>query len=64
MADTKEGKPKFIRWDATGTVARLTLNRPSQNVMNLEMMIEMATDIEEFSTRHDVWLFVIFSACK
>ena len=64
MADTKEGKPKYIRWDATGTVARLTLNRPSQNVMNLEMMTEMATAIEELQTRHDVGLIVIDSACK
>ncbi len=64
MADTKKGKPKFIRWDATWTVARLTLNRPSQNVMNLEMMTEMATAIEELQTRHDVGLIVIDSACK
>ena len=64
MADTKEDQPKFIRWDATGTVARLTLNRPSQNVMNLEMMTEMANAIEELHTRRDVRMILIDSACS
>ena len=29
---------KYIRWDDSGTMAHLTLARPKQNFMNMEMM--------------------------
>ena len=40
---------KFIRWDDSGIVARLTLNRPKQNVMNIEMLHEIVHAIESLS---------------
>ncbi len=53
---------KFIRWDASGDVAHLTLNRPKQNVMNIEMLREMARAIESLSTRKDVRLILLDAA--
>ena len=53
---------KFIRWDDTGTVARLTLNRPRQNVMNIEMLNEMAAAIESLNHREEVCLILLDAA--
>ena len=53
---------KFIRWDATGTVAHLTMNRPKQNVMNIEMLKEMARAIYSLNTRDDVRLILLDAA--
>ncbi len=53
---------KFIRWDASGQVAHLTLNRPKQNVMNLDMLREMVWAIESLSNRQDVRLIVLDAA--
>jgi cyclohexa-1,5-dienecarbonyl-CoA hydratase len=53
---------KFICWDAAGDVAHLTLNRPKQNVMNIEMLREMARAIESLSTREDVRLILLDAA--
>jgi cyclohexa-1,5-dienecarbonyl-CoA hydratase len=53
---------KFIRWDATGIVARLTLNRPKQNIMNIEMLREMANAIEGLSPREDVRMILLDAA--
>lgn len=50
---------KFIRWDASGIVAHLTLNRPKQNVMNIEMLNEIAHAIESLSMREDVRLILL-----
>jgi cyclohexa-1,5-dienecarbonyl-CoA hydratase len=53
---------KFIRWDDSGEVAHLTLNRPRQNVMNIEMLREMARAIESLSAREDVRLILLDAA--
>ncbi len=58
--ETKENK--YIRWDASGIVAHLTLNRPKQNVMNMEMLHEIAHAIESLSTREDVRLILLDAA--
>jgi len=63
-ADDKEEKKdfKFIRWDATGIVAHLTLNRPKQNIMNIGMLREMVRAIEGLSTREDVRMILLDAA--
>jgi cyclohexa-1,5-dienecarbonyl-CoA hydratase len=63
-ADDKEEKRdfKFIRWDATGVVAHLTLNRPKQNIMNIGMLREMARAIEGLSPREDVRMILLDAA--
>jgi cyclohexa-1,5-dienecarbonyl-CoA hydratase len=53
---------KFIRWDDSGVVAHLTLNRPKQNVMNIEMLREIARAIESLSVREDVRLILLDAA--
>jgi len=53
---------KFIRWDATGTVAHLTMNRPKQNIMNIEMLKEMARAIDGLMTREDVRMILLDAA--
>ncbi len=50
---------KFIRWDDSGIVARLTLNRPRQNIMNIEMLREMSHAIESLNSRDDVRLMLL-----
>lgn len=62
-ADEPEKKDfKFIRWDDSGIVARLTLNRPKQNVMNIEMLHEIVRAIESLSARDDVRMIVLDAA--
>ena len=59
----KESKSfKYIRWDDSGTVAHLSLSRPKQNVMNIEMVQEIARAIESLSFREDVRLILLDSA--
>ena len=53
---------KFIRWDAKGMVAHLTLNRPKQNIMNIEMLVEIAAAIDGLSTREDVKMILLDAA--
>jgi cyclohexa-1,5-dienecarbonyl-CoA hydratase len=53
---------KFIRWDDSGVVAHLTLNRPKQNIMNIDMLREMARAIESLSAREDVRLILLDAA--
>jgi cyclohexa-1,5-dienecarbonyl-CoA hydratase len=53
---------KFIRWDDSGVVAHLTLNRPTQNVMNIDMLREMVRAIESLSARDDVRLILLDAA--
>lgn len=45
---------KYIHWDDSGVVAHLTMNRPKQNIMNIEMLREMARAISSLSTREDI----------
>jgi cyclohexa-1,5-dienecarbonyl-CoA hydratase len=50
---------KHILWDDSGAVAHLTMNRPKQNVMNMEMLKEMAWAIESLNNNDDVRLVVL-----
>jgi cyclohexa-1,5-dienecarbonyl-CoA hydratase len=54
--------PKFIRWDDSGIVAHLTLARPKQNALNVEMLDEMWRAIERLNNRDDVRLILLDSA--
>jgi enoyl-CoA hydratase/carnithine racemase len=63
VTDDHEKKEfKFIRWDDSGIVAHLTLNRPKQNIMNIEMLREIARAIESLSAREDVRMIVLDAA--
>ena len=53
---------KYIRWDDSGVVAHLTLNRPKQNIMNIDMLREVAGAIESLSAREDVRLILLDAA--
>lgn len=53
---------KCIRWDDSGTVARLTMARPPQNVMNIEMLHEMTAAIESLNHREEVRLIQLSAA--
>ena len=50
---------KFIQWDDAGTVAHLTMHRPRQNVMNIEMLREMTSAIESLNHREEVRLVLL-----
>lgn len=50
---------KFIRFDDSGTVARLTMNRPKQNIMNMEMLKEMAHAIRSLNSRDDIRVILL-----
>ena len=59
----REGKGfRFIRWDDSGVVAHLTLNRPKQNVMNITMLREMVAAIESLANREEVRLILLDAA--
>jgi cyclohexa-1,5-dienecarbonyl-CoA hydratase len=59
----EEAKPfQFIRWDASGTVAHLTLARPKQNIFNIEMLNEIWRAIESLTARDEVRLIWLDSA--
>jgi len=57
-AEEKKGF-QFIRWDASGTIARLTLHRPKQNIMNIQMLREMAKAIDSLVSREDIRLIIL-----
>ena len=50
---------KYIRWDDSGIVAHLTMNRPKQNIMNIEMLREMSRAIESLNARDDIRLMLL-----
>lgn len=61
--ESKEKKPpKFIHWDESGAVAHLTMARPKQNIMNIEMLNEMAEAINGLNSRDDIRLILLDSA--
>jgi cyclohexa-1,5-dienecarbonyl-CoA hydratase len=53
---------QFIRWDDSEPAARLTLCHPKQNVMNIQMLREMAGAIGSLVSRNDVRLLILDSA--
>jgi len=58
-AEPDESPFKFIRWDVSGPVAHLTMHRPQQNIMNLEMLKEMTGAIESLNNRDDICLILL-----
>jgi enoyl-CoA hydratase/carnithine racemase len=56
------GPPKFIRWDDSGPAAHLTMARPKQNIMNIEMLREMSRAIESLNARDEVRMILLDAA--
>lgn len=50
---------RYIIWNDTGSVARLTMNRPKQNILNMDMLKEMARAIDSLINREDVRLIIL-----
>jgi cyclohexa-1,5-dienecarbonyl-CoA hydratase len=57
-------EPKFIQFDTSSFVARLTLNHPPYNVLTVPMMTEIAEAIEGLSSRNDIKAILISSSQK
>jgi cyclohexa-1,5-dienecarbonyl-CoA hydratase len=53
---------QFIRWDASTNVAHLTLNRPKQNIMNIQMLREIARAIDSLMGHEDIRLILLDAA--
>lgn len=61
--DNPAGKGfEFIRWEDSGAVAHLTLNRPPQNVLNFKMLVEIRAAIESLHSRSDARLVLLEAA--
>ena len=58
----KKKNLQFIRWDDSEPAAHLTLCRPKQNVMNVQMLQEMAGVIDSLFNRNEVRLLILDSA--
>jgi cyclohexa-1,5-dienecarbonyl-CoA hydratase len=52
---------KFIRWDVSGTVAHLSMNRPKQNILTIPMLKEMTRAIESLNVRENIRLILLDS---
>jgi cyclohexa-1,5-dienecarbonyl-CoA hydratase len=59
QAEEEKMELKHILWDDSGAVAHLTMNRPKQNVLNMEMLKEMAWAIESLNNNDDVRLVLL-----
>ena len=55
---------KFIRFEISDEVARITLNHPDKNVLTVAMMVEMAEAIESLNGRGDVKAIMLDSSQK
>jgi enoyl-CoA hydratase/carnithine racemase len=62
MEKQEVGPPKFIRWDDSGPAAHLTMARPKQNIMNIEMLREMSRAIESLNARDEVRMVLLDAA--
>ncbi len=58
----EETPPKFIRWEASGPAGHLTMARPKQNIMNIEMLKEMSRAMESLNARDDVRMILLDAA--
>ncbi len=54
----------FITFEKTDTYARIILNRPPINIMNIEMMTEIGDTLEALHNEEHIKLVIISSACK
>lgn len=73
MASATDGTPttatapagfKFIQFDTSSFIARLTLNHPPYNVLTVPMMGEIAEAIEGLSSRADIKAILVTSSQK
>jgi enoyl-CoA hydratase/carnithine racemase len=55
---------KFIQFDTSTFIARLTLNHPPYNVLTVPMMAEIAEAIEGLSSRSDIKAILVKSSQK
>ena len=55
---------QFVKLHIDSGVARMTLSRPDHNLLNENMLREMADGIAHVGDRHDVKLILLDSACK
>lgn len=53
---------KFMRWDVSGSVAHLTMNRPKQNILTIPMLKEMSEAIESLNMSEDARLILLDAA--
>jgi len=51
--------PKFIKFDISSFAARITLNHPPYNVLNVPLMTEMAEAIESLNGRPEIKCIVL-----
>src|SRR5438876_6319324 len=71
MATATDGSPapvkegfKFIQFDTSTFIARLTLKHPPYNVLTVPMMAEIAEAIEGLSSRSDIKAILVKSSQK
>jgi cyclohexa-1,5-dienecarbonyl-CoA hydratase len=64
VARVKPEDFRCVRYATDGPLARLTLNRPEHNLLNEQMLRELASGIEWAGENEDVKLVLIDSACK
>ncbi|MGA2810079.1 MAG: enoyl-CoA hydratase/isomerase family protein [Candidatus Acidiferrum sp.] len=55
---------EYVKFAITGSVARITLNRPEHNLLNEVMLREISDAISAAGERDDIKLLVLDSACK
>ncbi|MBM3803177.1 MAG: enoyl-CoA hydratase/isomerase family protein [Acidimicrobiia bacterium] len=55
---------RFILFEKIDNYARITLNRPPMNIMNIEMMSEISEALESLHNEDHIKLIVFSSACK
>ena len=54
----------FVNFEKENNIAKLTLNRPPLNVMNIDMMTQMGDALESLYSADHIKLIIINSACK
>ena len=60
----KEKTLKYIQFDTSSYIARLTLNHPPHNVLVVPLMVEMAEAIESLNGRGDIKAILLESSQK
>ncbi len=60
----RPGEFKFVRYQIEGSVCRMTLNRPEHNLLNQQLLKELAAGFESLHEKEAVKLVVLDSACK
>jgi cyclohexa-1,5-dienecarbonyl-CoA hydratase len=58
-SEKKQGNYKFIQWELRDGQARLTLNRPPHNILNAEMLTEIAFAFESLNDHPEVKVILL-----